>query len=545
MANTIRIKRRDSSGAAGAPVSLANAELAFSEVDDILYYGKGTGGAGGTATTVLAIAGSGSFVTLSGAQTITGNKTFSGTNTATTAAVNTNTTQIATTAFVLAQGNATNGTIAMNGTQAAGTSNLYARADHVHASDTIKANLASPTFTGTPLSTTAAADTNTTQIATTAFVIGQASSTNAVALGTAAIGASLRYARADHVHAMPTLSQIGTPTGDISLGNFKITSLADPVNAQDAATKAYVDAARSGLDVKQSVRLASTATVTVTYTQAGGTSTRGQITAAPNTLDGISLAAGDRILLKNQTAGAQNGIWVVSTLGTGADGVWDRATDFDQDAEVTAGAFAFVAEGTVNSDSGWVLTTNNTIVIGGASGTALAFAQFSGAGQITAGAGMTKSGNTLDVGAGTGIAVAADTVSLTGQALALHNLATDGIFVRTAANTIAARSIATSGTGISATNGDGVAGNPTLALSAALSTVGGLTPAADRIVYYTGAAAASLTTLTAFGRSLIEDADATTARATLGLGTMATQNASAVAITGGTIDNITFDGGTF
>ena len=78
MANTLRIKRR-ASGGSGAPSSLANAELAFNEVDDTLYYGKGTGGAGGTATTVEAIGGIGAFVGLSGTQTITGNKTFSGT----------------------------------------------------------------------------------------------------------------------------------------------------------------------------------------------------------------------------------------------------------------------------------------------------------------------------------------------------------------------------------------------------------------------------------------------------------------------------------
>lgn len=196
------------------------------------------------------------------------------------------------------------------------------------------------------------------------------------------------------------LDQISAPTAAVALNSQKITGLADPTAAQDAATKNYVDNVATGLDVKTSVRAASTANVSVTYTATGGASARGQITAAPNTLDGVSLAANDRILLKDQTTGAQNGIWVVTTLGTGANGVWDRATDFDQDAEVTSGAFTFIEQGTTNADSGWVLTTDNPITIGGASGTALTFVQFSGAGQITAGTGLTKTGNTIDAIAG-------------------------------------------------------------------------------------------------------------------------------------------------
>jgi hypothetical protein len=102
-----------------------------------------------------------------------------------------------------------------------------------------------------------------------------------------------------------------------------------------------------------------------------------------------------------------------------------------------------------------------------------------------------------------------------------------------------------SGTGISVSNGDAVAGNPTLSLSAALASVGGLTPVADRLAYYTGASTAALVSLTAFARTLLDDADAATARSTLGLGSLATQSSASVAITGGTIDGIALDGGTF
>lgn len=683
MANTIRIKRRDGSGASGAPSSLANAELAFSEVDDILYYGKGTGGAGGSATTVVAIAGSGSFVTLSGAQTISGNKTFSGTNTATTAAVNTNTTQIATTAFVLAQGNATNATITMNGAQAAGTSNLYARADHVHASDTSKANLASPTFTGTPAAPTAAVGDNTTQIATTAFVksqnylIGNQTITlsgDATGSGTTAITVTLKNDVATAGTAtkvtfnskglvtsgtsllasdIPTLTaakisdfdtqvrtsrldQMTAPTGPVGFNGQRILNVAAPELPTDAVNKQYADSIVQSLNVHGAADFATTASVSYAYASGGtsltittitgtdtitfsanhGLSINSQIrtgdvvtgtglaanttyyvtsepalnqvklsasfggsnavltngtglsigvtgdpgvgatlSGCPNSVDsGATLILGNRILVKDHATAAYNGTYVVTTVGAGANGVWTRAADFDNGptGEITSGDYVFVAGGTINGNNGFIQTSPPPIRMGrsGAgytafTGDSLSFTQFSGAGQITAGAGMTKSGNTLDVGAGTGIAVAADTVGLTGQALALHNLATDGIFVRTGAGTVAARSVATSGTGISVANGNGVAANPTLSLSAALSTVGGLTPAADRIAYYTDASTAALTTLTTFGRSLIDDADAAAGRTTLGLGTMATQGAGAVAITGGTIDGITFDGGTF
>jgi hypothetical protein len=286
-------------------------------------------------------------------------------------------------------------------------------------------------------------------------------------------------------------------------------------------TKAYVDLTVQGLEPKQSVRAASTANIATL--------------SGAMTLDGVALVAGDRVLVKDQTTAGQNGIYVV------AAGAWARSADADTWVELVS-AYVFVESGTVNADMGYL----STVDPGGTLGTtAVTFVQFTGAGQILAGAGLTKSGNTLDVGAGTGIAVAADTVGLTGQALAVHNLATNGLVARTAVATMAARAIAVSGTGLSVSNGDAVAGNPTLSLTAALASVGGLTPIADRLAYYTGASTAALATLTAFARTLLDDADAATARSTLGLGTLASQSSASVAITGGTIDGIALDGGTF
>jgi phage-related tail fiber protein len=477
---------------------LANAELAYNEVDDILYYGKGTGGAGGTASTIPAIAGPGAYATLTTTQTISGDKSFTGTVTAVTQATSDNSTKLATTAFVKSLGFTTgNDTITLTGdVTGSGTNSIT----------TTLANSGVTAGTYTKV---------------TVDVKGRVTSGTTLSATDIPTLTASKISDFDTQVRTSRLDQMAAPTVAVSFNSQRITDLATPTADTDAANKAYVDAARQGLDVKDSVRVATTANITLSGTQ---------------TIDGIAVVAGDRVLVKNQTTGSANGIYVV------AAGAWTRSTDANTNAKVTAGMFTFVEQGTTNADSGWVLSTPNPITLGT---TALTFTQFSGAGQITAGAGLTKTGNTLDVGAGTGIAVAADSVGLTGQALALHNLATNGFFVRTGASTVTARSIATSGNGISLTNGDGVAGNPTITLSAALSSVGGLTPAADRIAYYTGATTAALATLTAFGRSLIDDANAAAGRTTLGLGTIATQDANNVNITGGSIDNITFDGGTF
>ena len=167
-------------------------------------------------------------------------------------------------------------------------------------------------------------------------------------------------------------------TGTIDVSSARITSLATPTQTTDAATKAYVDAQLQGLDVKNSVRVATTANGTLASAFANN-----------STVDGITLATGDRILLKDQSTGSQNGIYTVNSSGAPT-----RATDFDADSEVTGGTFFFVEEGTVNADNGFVMTNDGTVTVGS---TALVFTQFSGAGQVTAGSALTKSGNTLNV----------------------------------------------------------------------------------------------------------------------------------------------------
>lgn len=168
-----------------------------------------------------------------------------------------------------------------------------------------------------------------------------------------------------------------------------------PVNDLDAANKSYVDAARTGLDVKASVRAATTGNLSLTTDLENG-----------DTVDGVPLATGDRVLVKDQTTGSENGIYVVQASGAAV-----RATDADGSAEVTPGMFTFVEEGTLNADSGWVMTNNGTVTLGS---TALEFALFSVAGNILAGDGLSKTGDVLDVNvaAAGGIEIASDDLQI-------------------------------------------------------------------------------------------------------------------------------------
>lgn len=471
MPNVIRIKRR-TSGATGAPASLKSGELAYNNMDNTVYAGFGDDGSG-NATSVKPVGGEGTFALLA-SPALTGtptaptaavdtnttqlattafvvgqgyaklaSPTLTGTPAAPTAAANTNTTQIATTAFVLGQANSTAGTIAMDGAQSAGTSNLYARADHVHPTDTSRAALASPTFTGTPAAPTAVADTNTTQLATTAFVVAQAGSATPLINGTAAVGTSLRYARQDHVHPNQRIDQLLTPTADVAFGTRKITGLGDPTNPQDAATKFYVDSVAQGIDAKQSVKAATTANITLSGAQ---------------TIDGVSVIAGDRVLVKNQTAPAENGIFVV------AAGAWTRATDMDTWAEVPS-SFVFVEQGTTNADTSWVCSSDAG---GTLDTTSIVWFQFGSASAYLGGNGLVLTGNTFDVvGTANRIVANADSIDIAATYVGQTSITTLGTITTGVWNgtTIA---VANGGTGAVTLTGL-VKGNGTSAFTAAVA----------------------------------------------------------------------------
>lgn len=346
MPQTIRIKRRAAGGASGAPASLGVGEPAYSEVDSILYIGITSG-------SVVAIGGTGAFVTMTGIQSISGDKTFSGTNTftgsvslganatATTPASGDNDTSVATTAFVKVQGYiSANQTITVSGDiSGSGSTAITATIGTGVVSNAKLANMVTSTIKGRATAGTGVPEDLTAAQVKTLLAIAAAD--------VSGFDTQVRTSRLD---------QLTAPAAAVSMNNQRITNLAAPTSDNDAARKADVDAARTGLDVKVSCRVATTANLTLSGTQ---------------TVDGVSLVAGNRVLVKNQTTANQNGLYTV------AAGAWTRTTDADSDAEVRAGMFTFVEEGTTNADTGWVLSTNNPITLGT---TSLAFTQFSGTG---------------------------------------------------------------------------------------------------------------------------------------------------------------------
>ena len=208
---------------------------------------------------------------------------------------------------------------------------------------------------------------------------------------------------------------VTVPSGYAGRAGFTTDSLAN---------KAYVDSVANGLDVKASVRLATAAALAAcTYNNGNGT-----LTADANgalSVDGVAVAVNDRILVKDQAAAAQNGFYkVTATGGAGAAFVLTRTPDADAASELTAGAFTFTEEGTANADNGYVLSTDGAVTLGT---TAINFEQFSGAGQISAGNGLTKTGNTIDaVGTADKITVSADAITIAATYIGQNTITTLG-----------------------------------------------------------------------------------------------------------------------
>ncbi|BAR14379.1 phage related tail-fiber protein [uncultured Mediterranean phage uvMED] len=280
MANTIRIKR--STGSSN-PGSLENAEVAFREGDEVLIYGTGTGGSGGSATSIIPIGGKGAF--FDKATTRTTNHVLAG---------------------------------AASGSAAAPTFRALV-------SDDI------PSIAHTKISD---------------FDAGVRTN---------------------------TLAEMAAPAAAVSLNSQKITNLATPTAGTDGVNKNYVDGVAQGLDVKDSVKVATTANITLSGTQ---------------TIDGVAVSADERVLVKDQSTASQNGLYLCKAS------TWTRTDDLAAGADA-AGAFAFVEQGTVNGDNAFVCSSDKGSAVTGTNN--LTFVQFSGAGQVLAGDGLDKSGNTLSV----------------------------------------------------------------------------------------------------------------------------------------------------
>jgi len=205
------------------------------------------------------------------------------------------------------------------------------------------------------------------------------------------------------------LDQMAQPTADVSLNTHKLTGVANGTASTDAVNLSQLSAITSGLLVRNNCRLASTANITGTYV-GSPTFTLTEVGFGALSIDGVTPSIGDRVLLKDQTDGKQNGIYTVTVVGDGGTSyVLTRATDFDSSAEILTGAYTFITAGSVNASYGYYLTTPATITL---DTTSLSFSIFISASAYVGGAGLTLTGLTFAVGAGTGITVNADDVAV-------------------------------------------------------------------------------------------------------------------------------------
>jgi hypothetical protein len=252
--------------------------------------------------------------------------------------------------------------VSIAGSAADGTSTNYARADHAHAGPGFGSVTAETSFGISSSDGTATTVSHSDHTHGTPSL--SSSTPGAVASTSGSAGTATTAAHGDHTHGLTpanfTLDTFGAPVADVSLNSHKITNLATPTASTDAATKGYADSIAQGLNVKGSVLAATTVSITLVGAQ---------------TIDGVSVTAGARVLVKNQGTPSQNGIYVAATTA------WARSSD---EPTPTQGDFTFVEQGTVNGAQGWILANGTTT-----------WTQFSAAGEYTAGNGITISGQSI------------------------------------------------------------------------------------------------------------------------------------------------------
>jgi hypothetical protein len=259
-----------------------------------------------------------------------------------------------------------------------------------------------------------------------------------------------------------------------SSGNAKV---ATPTDSAHIATKGYVDSARQGLDVKASVRVATTGAINLSTDLAAG-----------QAIDGVTLVAGDRVLVKNQGTPSENGIYVASVSGAAS-----RSSDANGTAdtgELTSGTFTFVEGGTVNFDSGFVVSTDGAITVGT---TGITWTQFSGAGSFEAGDGLSKSGTQVNINVTSNrTAITSDAIDISANYVGQSSITTLGTITTGVWN---GTDVAVADGGTGSSTAAGARTNLGIVTSAGTATTS--TPALARIAKQECAASASGTSSTA------------------------------------------------